>query len=701
MKTHSLSDQKHARREIAAMFLKTTDRIAELEVREDRCFRRVNEWLNLGRLTLRPGGADHPSEPMLDVFGRAVGVGSYEWKLPQRDQLDNDLIKLCTFDDGTAVSEGQREKLTKALDGLVHALQRVGLMHPVFDASAVSVMPFSKPVTVVADTNSVLQGALDFVHRHLAPAARIRIPAIVQMEILVWVDNYFRLRYGAEKRLQKAVGAAFRDHLRGQGAQRALLRLELLSEAEIERSRTGADPLRGIVQLDPDQEHVNLGLQVIQRSFADRLILETAIQQQQHVTFGHQVFLLTSDQGVARMALAEGLQVLFYQAADIESITNLLIPGTLFNPFDGSLYSVPLTELLWELSVTFGSSRLRFLETNDCFEVQALGDKLGWNPYHSKEDLLWLLSTSGSTFTQGDNPPNGIESQPQAEETPEADSISQNLGAPVATPAEVPRTLLPSYKFSTRTMLRLIQLLVSGKEFGNEELMRHLGFTHERKLAEYRGFLVSGGFITYSRPILSKTEKLDQLWTALRVRNHSQLSDLLLKIDSVREFYETVRAHNPLRPNSDVLIKVDAIPNYRCLLELSGLVLQIPKEGIYPTPTRPTASEFALIAYSVYIDIARKEDQYIATGNWLETLAKHHQIHPIEARQRLDEARSAGLIERYVEGSTPDTRFAGRTFCMLDIANNELAVREVALYEGNFLIPGKGSASLRLKKVNL
>ena len=246
-------------------------------------------------------------------------------------------------------------------------------------------------------------------------------------------------------------------------------------------------------------------------------------------------------------------------------------------------------------------------------------------------------------------------------------------------------------------MLRLIQLLVSGKDFGNEEVMRHLGFTHERKLAEYRGFLMSGGFVSYSRPIIGKTEKLDQLWAALRARNHNQISALVLGVASLREFYDAVVASNPLTPDSAVPIKTDAIPNYRCVLELSGLVLQIPKEGIFPTPRRPTAGEFAPLAYSVYLDLARKEDLYIATGAWLEGLAKNHQIHPIEARQRLDEARAAGLIERYVEGSTP-TRFAGRTFCMLDLLNNELTVREVALYEGNFLIPGKGSASLRLKR---
>jgi hypothetical protein len=79
-------------------------------------------------------------------------------------------------------------------------------------------------------------------------------------------------------------------------------------------------------------------------------------------------------------------------------------------------------------------------------------------------------------------------------------------------------------------------------------------------------------------------------------------------------------------------------------------------------------------------------------------LARTHGIHPLLTRFRLEESRSAGHLERYVEGSTPDTRFTTRTFCTLETINGELTVLTASLYEGDFLMPGKGSVSLRLKR---
>ena len=87
---------------------------------------------------------------------------------------------------------------------------------------------------------------------------------------------------------------------------RVLVRVEMDDRVEIDRPRLGADPLRGVIQPDSDSEDRSLGLQAVQRSFADRLILETAVQHRDRVAPGHSVFLMTADQGQARMATAEG-----------------------------------------------------------------------------------------------------------------------------------------------------------------------------------------------------------------------------------------------------------------------------------------------------------------------------------------------------------------------------------------------------------
>ena len=67
------------------------------------------------------------------------------------------------------------------------------------------------------------------------------------------------------------------------------------------------------------------------------------------------------------------------------------------------------------------------------------------------------------------------------------------------------------------------------------------------------------------------------------------------------------------------------------------------------------------------------------------------------ARDRLEEAQVAGLIERYAEGSTPDTRFSKHILHMLEFEGAKPMVRTVGLYEGSFLIPGRGSVMLHLK----
>ena len=168
-------------------------------------------------------------------------------------------------------------------------------------------MPFRRTVSVVADTSAVLQGGIDFVALHLTPAARITIPAVVHMEILNLIDRYF-----SQRRAGKPSAQMLLDHVASQGGQRVLLRLE--RDHQLERSRLGADPLRGIIQPDSDAEDKSLGLQRVQRSFADRLVLETAIQRRDRVEPNHPVMLMTADQGQARMALAEGIEPIFFDA---------------------------------------------------------------------------------------------------------------------------------------------------------------------------------------------------------------------------------------------------------------------------------------------------------------------------------------------------------------------------------------------------
>lgn len=160
------------------------------------------------------------------------------------------------------------------MDAIATCAVRVGLAHPVFDRSCVEGMPYRRGTTIIADTSGALQGGLNFVTRFLHPAVRIKVPAIVHMEIVNQADSFLKRRRATKIN----TSALLFDHLLSQAGQRVLLRLELREETEVERTLLIGDPLRNAFQRDSEQEWLDLNLSVPLRSYCDRLIIEAARQ---------------------------------------------------------------------------------------------------------------------------------------------------------------------------------------------------------------------------------------------------------------------------------------------------------------------------------------------------------------------------------------------------------------------------------------
>ena len=257
----------------------------------------------------------------------ALRLGFFEWSIPSQSDLAGEIESvLATTRKGLTAS--QRKKIFDATKTVVHIAMRCGLAHPVFGASMLGRMQSRRPLSIVVDTNAVLQGGLDFFARHVTPRARMKVPALVHMEILNFCERYFSQRHK-----ESYTSHMLMDHLNGQSGQRVLLRLETDQGVEFERPRLGADPLRGVVTPDSDAEDKNLGSQKIQRSFADRLILETAVQHRDQVGLEHPVMLLTSDQGLARMAIAESIQPIFFDSNAVSQLFGERLSGIGFVPF--------------------------------------------------------------------------------------------------------------------------------------------------------------------------------------------------------------------------------------------------------------------------------------------------------------------------------------------------------------------------------
>ena len=543
------------------------------------------------------------------------------------------------------------------------------------DAMALSRMPLRKTVSVVADTTAILQGGLDFVALHLAPAARIIIPAIVHMEILNFSDRYLRQRRKDTHGPQMVL-----DHVLSQGGQRVLLRLE--RDHQLERARLGADPLRGIIQPDSDAEDRNLGLQHVQRSFADRLILETAIQRRNRVEANHPVMLMTADQGLARMALAEGIEPIFFDADGVRNLFGTTLSGVTFRPFTNGpqrTHAVALTSVLWELAVAFGQARVIGVDSKHALEVAAIGDGLSWQPYHSSDDLLWTKVVTG-------------EASPNSQ-TPAQDSDPEAAADPIPAAVEAKASYVGSYTFSPASMLTLMQA-VGGASLPDGEAMDAAGVGSAKAYEQYFRFLLAGGFAIRTGNRLEGTAALTELLQAVSSADFEDVRDLLRRVASFDQFSSRLSVANSLTAEKSG-IRRNAFAPYCALAEVCCAGVRFAESGIYATPKDPSPDMFADRAIEAY-DAVRKGDEFALTGAWLEYLVRHLGIHPVRARQRLSEAYQGGYVRRFFEGSTPDTRYESRTIHVLNGDAGIPSIRKINLYHGDFLMPGRATVSIRL-----
>ena len=641
-----------------------------LSARDDRVF--PNGWLPLGILSLE---ADNGALEELETM---VTKGAFEWRLPSGDTVKEGLFKCLDRGQKERVKARIDERIDEALDQIAWIAVRAGLLHPAFDAAALEAMPFRRSTTVVADTSGALQGALDFVARHLHPAARVKVPAIVHMEIVNLADRFFKIRReGKSERRADELAA----HLKSQGSQRVLLRLELQTDIEIERTYLLGDPLRAAFQPDRDRELSQLNISAPIAAYVDRLILEAARHHQAQSGPSHDVWLLTGDQGLARMALAEGVDPLYFRAVRATDFFGKRLAGQIFDPFSGDIRQTPLASVLWELATAFGAARL---ENDDgrAFEVGALGEGMNWSPHHSFDDLLWCKRTPPKLAPGIPNAePGGRGATPQ----PQRGSVGGKT----------------SFKrFDVGRLFRLVCVLDDKQEIGNAEVMAYIG-TRSRSVGnEYRRFLLSADLISTMGERWRAKPSLQQFAAALRNERIDDIRKALLKAPSFTAFAAHVRrldVGQALTPSDlEPSYRSRGAATYRVLGEVTLTGAAAGNAGFYPTPAMPDARTFAEIALTRFSTLDAGEG-LVPVGAWLEALIREDGIHPEVARQRLDEADAEGFLRRFTEGSTPQMRHGDRVVHILRTADGEPVVVPIPLYRGDYLIPGKASVSLRIE----
>ncbi|MBU3887730.1 hypothetical protein FM996_00620 [Methylosinus sporium] len=675
MTNYRLTTPHEAATLIARLF--TRDLVCSFDVREEKAFI-AGGWLNLGKIELKAEGCSETD------LASAVRRGGFEWILPKLETFYNDLCDLITWKNADAKSKAE-PKLRKVLTSVAATPVRVGLQSPKFDPQALAAMPFRRSTTVVADTSGTVQGGLDFVARFLHPAARVKVPAIVHMEIINFCHRFLDNRRGARIRSADLLV----DHLMSQGGQRVLLRLELHEDTEIERTFLLGDPLRSAFQQDKDPEINDLNLTVAIQSYADRLILETARQHQAQSNHGHKVQLLTSDQGLARMALAEGIMPLFFSAVVPEDLFGKRLTGATLNPFNGGLHEVALTSLVWEFATAFGTVRLTTTDKKDAIVISAIGEGLSWAPYQSHADLLWCDDSNLSARPATSD---------QIEQRPKSATLKQDGLTTSSVTANKTASSIAVQRFGVGTLFSVVDALAKQGQLSVDAVAQIVSVQSPRTVDEYRRFLISAELIDVEGGVWIATDRLHKLEDALLTQDTAAASSIFAQAPSFALFLKDLGSLSVGQTwKSERFGR--AATTYKTLGEVCCLCASIANEGIFPTPTNPSPREFADIALRRFHQLDHG-DGLVSTGGWLETLIREDGIHPEIARTLLEIASNEGLLKRSTEGSTTEVRFDEHKLNVLRISSGVPTVETVHLYRGDYLIPGKSSTSLLIESVS-
>ena len=666
MSTASLLSPAQAEHRISEVF--EIEPNCMLSVSEERAFE--NSWLALGTINLVAENSDG-----LDLAYQ-LRKGGYEWQLPSFDESISTASRLLGLE-----ADGDNRRVETAMGELASIAARVGLIHAPFDPTAIEQMPFRQSTTVVVDTSGVLVGALDFVARFLHPAARVKVPAITQMEIANMVDRFLRIR--RENRTSRRARELV-EHLKSQGGQRALLRLELHTDTEVERTYLLGDPLRSAFRKDTESDVSQLDISSPVRSYADRLILEAARHHQAQSGPAHIVRLLTGDQGLARMALSEGVRPLYFNAPPVSDVFGQRLSGQVFDPFSGGIRRVPLTALLWELATAFGSARLSSGEDR-WFQVTAIGENLAWAPYHAEQDLLWCVHYSPSEV-----PLRTAEGDPSPELASQTEIVDRRPQTSVATR---PAGRSVAYqRFSVESMFLLVCALDDNQEMTSVQVETLVG----SKGPEYRRFLQSGELVDVLGDLWRAGDRIAYFSAALRNERVADIREVLFDVPSFAAFADRLTSL-PVGSPLDTSDMGRRWPPYRILGEVTLICAFVSGSGIFTTPNVPDVADFADIALRRFASLDREGSGLVATGEWIESLIRDEGIHPEVTRRLLDEASETRLLRRSTEGSTTQVTFDDRFVYVLRSKFGLPVVERVYLYRGDYLIPGKASVSLRIE----
>jgi hypothetical protein len=278
-----------------------------------------------------------------------------------------------------------------------------------------------------------------------------------------------------------------------------------------------------------------------------------------------------------------------------------------------------------------------------------------------------------------------------------------------------------AYRFSPVKLLHLIARLGNQQQLSDHEAQQFLGLKLLAGYRRYKSFLLQGSLLENQPEHTVATPQLQQIWSALQQGNYHPLQQGLLKISSFQRLHDFIKQREQvhyyfekgkmrLDSGEAAPIAAVAIENYLALGEAVGLWLVCPAElksanqadwkTIWFCSYEPSAVEFAVQALQQYSELRQREQtSWILTGRWLEHLTAKAKIHPLVAKRLVPVINKQRLLQVYVDGSTPDTRFDQHTMWMMQVQEGRPSLVKRFLYHGDFLIPGLASVRIKLQEV--
>ena len=123
----------------------------EISLGEDICFGH-DKWVNVGTITLQPGGQYLENETRYDEYC-AAKFGGFEWQILSLEKLNDNITEALENSDSKDRVKNSKDRVQKAFrEGLQDVLRRTLLLLPIFDVETIGKIPLQKPITIVTDT---------------------------------------------------------------------------------------------------------------------------------------------------------------------------------------------------------------------------------------------------------------------------------------------------------------------------------------------------------------------------------------------------------------------------------------------------------------------------------------------------------------------------------------------------------------------